>query len=734
MQWLIESANASQEAVPDQGSRFLIGNGYMGIRGTLDEHGREQLAAVNLAGIYDRVGNGWREPLNAPNPLHTVIYVDGKALALPETEAVCHAQSLDFYHAVLRRKTVWQTSKGAVTVESRRFADMAHPHLIGQEYAISVDAPMEIRLLAEIDRDIWEIYGPHYNHMEFSKEKDNLYCLAHVQNGKDQVAVGRSCRLFSQARQRLPSQDAPLPIGRAEEEGAFVYDLYMEPEKTVILKSVCAVYTTNDGAEPLAAVQEALRQEPDIDLLLEAHKEAWEKIWAVGQVELEGDDMARDCVNYSLYHLNCIAPRHRKDLSIPARGLSGQTYKGAVFWDSEMFILDYFLYTQPQVAKSMVRYRIDTLPGALEKAKSYGWQGAFYAWESQEGGFDGCSDYNVTDVFTGRPMRTYFRDKQVHISSAIARAVMLYTEVSGDLSLLTEGGARTVLECARFYYSLLVKRATGDRWEIHDVIGPDEYHERVNNNAYTNKMAAETFRWAMKAAALLKKVDEKAYREFCAQTGAEELLPVLKQAAEQLYVPEPDESGVIPQFDGYEDLEDASLQEVRDRLLDSREYWGGAYGVASQTRIIKQADIVTMLELFHREYSREVLRKNWDYYEPRTEHGSSLSACMYALLACRYGEPDRAYPFFMKSAQADWLGGGKQWAGLVYIGGTHPAAEGGAWKVLAEGFAGLECTENGPVLHPCLPKGWKRVAFRFCCRGRQYLAEVTPDTAEITAL
>ncbi len=734
MQWLIESVNASQEAVPDQGSRFLIGNGYMGIRGTLDEHGREQLAAVNLAGIYDRVGNGWREPLNAPNPLHTVIYVDGKALALPETEAVCHAQSLDFYHAVLRRRTVWQTSKGAVTVESRRFADMAHPHLIGQEYAISVDAPMEIRLLAEIDRDIWEIYGPHYNHMEFSKEKDNLYCLAHVQNGKDQVAVGRSCRLFSQARQRLPGQDAPLPIGRAEEEGAFVYDLYMEPEKSVILKSVCAVYTTNDGTEPLAAVQEALRQEPDIDLLLEAHKEAWEKIWAVGQVELEGDDMARDCVNYSLYHLNCIAPRHRKDLSIPARGLSGQTYKGAVFWDSEMFILDYFLYTQPQIAKSMVRYRIDTLPGALEKAKSYGWQGAFYAWESQEGGFDGCSDYNVTDVFTGRPMRTYFRDKQVHISSAIARAVMLYTEVSGDLSLLTEGGARTVLECARFYYSLLVKRATGDRWEIHDVIGPDEYHERVNNNAYTNKMAAETFRWAMKAAALLKKVDEKAYREFCAQTGAEELLPVLKQAAEQLYVPEPDESGVIPQFDGYEDLEDASLQEVRDRLLDSREYWGGAYGVASQTRIIKQADIVTMLELFHREYSREVLRKNWDYYEPRTEHGSSLSACMYALLACRYGEPDRAYPFFMKSAQADWLGGGKQWAGLVYIGGTHPAAEGGAWKVLAEGFAGLECTENGPVLHPCLPKGWKRVAFRFCCRGRQYLAEVTPDTAEITAL
>ena len=727
MQWLIENNNSSQEAAPDNGNRFLVGNGYMGIRGTLDEHGRDQLAAVNLAGIYDRVGDGWREPLNAPNPLHTVIYAEGDALALPEFEVVHHVQSLDFYHAILMRKTTWKTPKGAVMVESRRFADMVHSHLIGQEYTVSVDAPMEIQLLAEIDTDIWEIYGPHYNKIEFSRENDSLYCLAYVQNGRDQVAVGRKCRISGQADQNDRFE-------RGEKAGAFIYDLHMEPGRPVTLKSVCAVYTTNDEAEPLAAVQAALREEHDFDALLDAHKEAWDKIWAVGQVELEGDDMARDCINYSLYHLNCIAPRHRNDLSIPARGLSGQTYKGAVFWDSEMFILDYFLYTQPEVAKSMVRYRIDTLPGALEKAKSYGWQGAFYAWESQEGGYDGCSDYNVTDVFTKRPMRTFFRDKQVHISAAVAHAVMLYTDVTGDVSLLAKGGARTVLECARFYYSLLVKRATDDRWEIHDVIGPDEYHERVNNNAYTNKMAAETCRWAIEAAEKLKESDGKAYAEFCVQTDAEEFLPKLSQAVKSIYVPEPNESGVIPQFDGYVDLEDTTVQEVRNRLLDPREYWGGAYGVASHTQIIKQADVVTMLEMFHREYSREILRKNWDYYEPRTEHGSSLSACMYALVACRFGEPDQAYPFFMKSAQADWLGGGKQWAGLVYIGGTHPAAEGGAWKVLAEGFAGLEWTDNGPILRACMPKGWKRVAFRFCCRGKWYRAEVKPDAAEITEL
>lgn len=193
---------------------------------------------------------------------------------------------------------------------------------------------------------------------------------------------------------------------------------------------------------------------------------------------------------------------------------------------------------------------------------------------------------------------------------------MQYVLVTGDKKLLAQGGARTVLECARFYYSLLVGYASSDRWEIHDVIGPDEYHERVNNNAYTNRMALATIRWALDGAKLLRESDPKAYKNFCAQTGAEELLPKLKKAAEKLYVPVPNEKGVIEQFDGYFSLEDADLAEVRGRLLDAKEYWGGAYGVASQTQVIKQADVVTMLEFFHNDYSVETLKANWDYYAP----------------------------------------------------------------------------------------------------------------------
>ena len=195
-------------------------------------------------------------------------------------------------------------------------------------------------------------------------------------------------------------------------------------------------------------------------------------------------------------------------------------------------------------------------------------------------------------------------------------------------------------------------------------------------------------------------------------------------AASHIYIPQPDADGVIPQFDGYRSLEDVSVEEVRSRLLHEKEYWGGAYGVASHTGIIKQADVVTWLALFADEFTQEILWKNWEYYQQRTEHGSSLSACMYAWLACICGHPDQAYPFFLKSATADLAGGGKQWAGLVYIGGTHPAASGGAYMNAVHGFAGVSFRNGELTVRPRLPKEWKKMRFSITYRDKRYQIEI----------
>ena len=421
-----------------------------------------------------------------------------------------------------------------------------------------------------------------------------------------------------------------------------------------------------------------------------------------------------------------------KSMSIPARGLSGQVYKGAVFWDTEMFMIDYFIFSDPRIAKTLIQYRIDTLGGARTKAKEYGLNGAYYAWESQEGGYEACSNYNVTDIFTNRPMRTYFRDKQYHVSAAVVYAIMKYIDATGDYGILSDGAMEVVIECARMYRSLLIKKADSRFYEIRDVVGPDEYHERVNNNAYTNRMVKFVFETAVSLSDKLKELDENCYDSLNEKYDLNKLKTVFGDSAENMLIKEPNSDGIIEQFDGYFKLEHTSVDEVRSRLLNPKEYWGGAYGVAADTQVLKQADVVAMLSMFKNDYNNDIMKKNWEYYEPITEHGSSLSACMYSLLACYIGKTEYAYPLFIKSASADLNKGGKEWLGTLYIGGTHPASEGGAWIVAIKGFAGIEITDSGLKCTPRLPEGWTKMAFKLEFKDKVYKIEIKDGKGNIT--
>ena len=720
--WIIRSEGYDEEQAASLGNRFLIGNGYLGIRGTLEEYEADRLPAVNLAGVYDQVGNGWREPVNAPNGCFSYLKVDGEKFCLPEVAPASHSMELDYRHGIFSRKTTWNTSRGNITLMTQRIASMQDVSLIGMRFEVQADFHADVELVTGIDGKVWDLNGPHLEDMELIDQEGDLLVTAITHEKHTSVAVASSI---------CTDYPCEIKIKRREEKILHrVCFITRKGESCVVEKwvSVKTGQNYNDAAlQALKQVRE--KREAGYEQMMQEHKNAWEKLWKHSEVLIQGDDAAMEATNYSLYHLHCIAPRHTQSLSIPARGLSGQTYKGAVFWDTEMFMLDFFLMTDPATARTLMRYRIDTLGGALKKAAYYGFDGAFYAWESQEGGYDACTDYNVTDVFTGRPVRTYFKDKQVHISAAVVYGIMRYVEWTGDESILDEQGIRTVIECGKFYYSLLLHRLTKDYYEIHDVIGPDEYHERINNNGYTNRMAiytmekaAEVVRKAMKSGTLPGEYD------------GEQLLSHFEDGAKKLYLPKPDKNGIVEQFDGYFQLEDTTPDVVRGRLLNPKEYWGGGHGVASQTQVIKQADVVTWLNLFHQEYSKEILQANWDYYEPRTEHGSSLSAGMYAMLACRIDQPDKAYPFFMKSAMADLQGGGKEWAGLVYIGGTHPAAAGAAYMTAVEGFAGLEIENGRLVCHSHLPESITEMQFCVTYLGTEYKVHVTKEKAVITEI
>ena len=386
-------------------------------------------------------------------------------------------------------------------------------------------------------------------------------------------------------------------------------------------------------------------------------------------------------------------------------------------------MLPFYILTNPSVARGLVEYRIKGLKGAKKKAKDFGFRGAFYAWESQEEGYEACSLYNITDAKTGEPIRTYFADKQIHISADVIKALFDYSTRTNDCTLLNHGGLEAALEVARFYlsYSSIDKNGV---YHLNDVIGPDEYHERINDNTFTNYLVKDVISKTLKYFNELKeKSPYKASKLLTKIKMSEKELDDIIKFENNIYIPSTND--IIEQFNGYFALEDVKVEDVRKRLTTANEYWGKE---ASKTRVIKQADVITLLALYPRYFSLDIAQRNFNFYEPYTEHGSSLSASMHSLVASRIGLKDKAYQFFMKTALADLGESTKKYAGGIYIGGTHPAANGGAYLSAIFGFAGLTYDGAKIKLQPHLPTEINSLTFKFYENKKVYEANVTKDS------
>ncbi len=718
----------SREDLMRRGNVYQIANGYMGYRGTLDEFGPDEAVGITLAGIFDRVGAAWREPVNAPNGGYTRVALDGAVVSALDATVAHHRQTLHFADARFERETVFAVGGKRLTVRSTRFLSAVRPNLGVVHFTVSCDRDAEITLRTGIDGDIWDLNGPHLVSLEAGQREGVLFLKGRTHEAGTRVAVAEAVspelgdgRPVAEGKRNLREI-----VVRAEAGKAYAFTKYF------------AVFTDHDpgGLPPteaaVAAVVAARGQ--GCHSCLQEHAAEWKRRWERSDVLIAGDDEAQHALRYSLLQLLMVAPVAGSANSIPARALSGQVYKGAVFWDTEMFILPFFLHTDPAKAAELLRYRIKTLDGAQRKARTEGpgYRGAFYAWESQDTGDDACTYFNIGDPFTGRDLRTHFRDKQVHISGDVAIALWRYFEVTGDDSLLLQGGAEVILECARFYYSYAYFKKDHARYEILDVVGPDEYHERVNNNAFTNQVVRETFAIAIAAVDHLRRQHPKALSALLEKLVIEPELPAFADAAARLYVPPPDKTtGVIEQFEGYHQLRDASVDELKTRMVHPNEYLGAGQGLAVPTKIIKQADVVMMLSLFKSRYSAAIKQANWSFYEPRTEHGSSLSACAYAMVATEFGDLEFAYRYFLKTAKIDLEAKYKIYVGTIFIGGSHPAANGGAWMTVVFGFGGVHVDDQQIVINPRLYPKWGSLEFPLACHGGRFRIRLTGDAVTI---
>ncbi len=649
----IEETGYDKSKAGFYGSKFLIGNGYMGYRGTLEEYGKSEYAALTLANCYDQNGKKWREPVNAPNPIRVKHSI--------HEEVSEHFQGIDIGCALHYRHTVFQSG---CKVEAERFCHMVYKSLICLKYEFSEGVDAE----SFIDSDIWDMNGPH------------LCDVVQTENNFTAKTI---------------ELNTPVCIAR---------EVVKSPGKIEIFASVCH----GEDAEIRAKDRARMAKDMGYESLLKTHKGAWCKLWERCKVEVLGDETMNTAINYSIYLLLISAPFHTDRVAIPARGLSGQVYKGAMFWDTELYMLPLFLNTLPEVAKNLVNYRIRNLKSAKDKAKEYGYTGAFYPWECQENGVDYCTCYNLNDIFTGRPIRTYFRDKQVHISADVAYGIIQYYDQTKDVELLLNGGADVLIECVNFAYSYACYKPERERFELHDVTGADEYHERVNNDAYTNIIYEYVIKHTKKI--LLEIGYSKQPKEM------------------ELYVPKPNADGIIEQFDGYFQLEDITPNEMLSRRIHENEYLGSPSGLAVETQVAKQADVVLAAALF--DYPLEIRKANLDYYTKRTEHGSSLSECIFGLLAAKTGYIQRAYDHLTKAACIDLNGSYKLYAGDLYIGGTHPAANGGTYMLVVLGLAGLSF-DKGISAEPMLPSHWKGLSFNVFYMGECHRIEIKDGKCKI---
>lgn len=714
--WQIIEKSFDPEMIVTTGSNFMIGNGYLGYRGTFAEWKKEHYVACTVTDTWDTApGSTWRELCTVPNGLYAQLYINGELLSAFSGKVEDYHRELNLRYGLNQRSLLWQGQDGKhIRYSVDKFASYDQYRLVPMRLNIQALDDMDIVLISGIDGDIWSLNGDHFASYE-TRQFDEVLMIENRTHEFD-IQVNVAVVLGISDEYLI---DSDIDHGERWIIRANHFKLQEGDEVTV--EQMMVVCHSNDVDDPRqCAINEVTQaRQHGFDHLYKKHQTHWENIWANSDIEIKGDIEAQTLARFNLYQATIATPTHAK-LPIGARGLSCQVYQGAAFWDQETFNLPMFLYTRPDMARRLVEYRYDTLPGARQKAKSLGYYGAFYAWTSGKTGEELFPDHFFTDVLTGRRIRNHFNTWQIHISPDVVYALWLYFEATGDWDFMLNYGAAIAFDVAQFLVSRVYFKMDKGQYEYIRLLGPDEYHENVDNNAYTNYMAQFALEKAIylyacmtvEAPARLDGLLEKIGAD---RTAINDWIDI----ATHVYLPQPDpDTHLIEQFDGYFDLEKITPDELRKRLINPEEYWGWPNGIAVETQVLKQADLLQLFVLLDDAFSTDVMRANYDYYEPLTEHGSSLSPSVHAIVAAWAGYADEAYDYFLEGATIDLYNASKKvMSGGSFLGGIHTAAAGGVWLMIVKGFAGFKLVANTLYFKPALPDVWDGVRFKLVVQG-----------------
>lgn len=536
-------------------------------------------------------------------------------------------------------------------------------------------------------------------------EKEVMEIRSELENGTVTEATG--CKVV-----RGVQEEKEFNLKRRSVYGTYVI---VPEDKEVIFEKVTLAdqgengITTEERKQMLTA---ALKK--GYDVLWAEQQMKMKEFWDVTRIHVDGMSEAEEAaVCFAQYHILGMTPWHTNESSIAAKGLTGEGYKGHVFWDTEIFLFPMLLYGYPEEAKRLLEFRYRGLDGARKKAKDYGFEGAMFPWEAARTGEEETPLYAALNIHTGKANKVWSGIKEYHVTADIAYAVEQYYESTGDDRFMEDCGYEIVFEAARFWVSCAKWDEKRQRYGIYDVIGPDEYTEHVDNNAYTNYMAVYCVKMALNYVQKLKEENAKAYEHLNQKLQLEKDLQKWQEFQEKMYLPMPNEEGIIPQDDSFlskpclENITKYKESQIKQSvLLDySREE-------VVNMQVLKQADVVMLLNLFPKLFDEEIVKKNVLFYENRTIHDSSLSYCAHAQACAAIGAMELAWEFFRKCLVVDINENPHD-----STDGVHSASLGGIWNCLIFGFAGVHYEKGVLYLTPNLPDQWKTMDFNMYIEG-----------------
>lgn len=730
--WLILQDRYDPEENLKYESLFCLSNGYLGTRGAYEEGTAKSIPCTYVNGVFDKSETFMRELANLPDWLGLRLYVEKELVGIETCRILEFMRVLDMKRGVLEKRFILEDSKGRRTsIEGLRMVSRANVHRMGIRLwvtplnysgCIEVENILDASVINFCDAPRFKVKHTALLKNESLMEK-GAYVEVATRDRKLAVGTGSVLEAYLNG----------TPVTKNRSFGAFgeraveFKDFGAEEGKTVEVVKYASIYTEREvlGHELSRRVRDELSAfvkegfEPE----LRRHEEAYERMWEEANIEIAGDFLLDRAVRFTIFHLMSAASETDDRVNVGAKLLSGEEYGGHAFWDTELFMLPFFACVFPKTAGNLEHYRYHLLPAARENAGKNGYRGAQYPWESADDGTEQCPDWTIEP--DGSCYRCYVAVYEHHVTAAVAYGISNYVKITGDDAFLREKGAEILIETARFWASRCEYNGQWDRYEIRRVTGPDEWHEPVDNNLYTNYLA----RWNLDYVLALLNGWRETEPELAAglfgklSIGKEEL-ELWSLIREKIYLPKGKENGLLEQFEGYFGLKEVTIEgydendwPLRPEALKTTP--------KSETQIIKQADVVMLLHLLGEEFDQETKQKNYAYYEKRTLHGSSLSPSVYSVMGLKVGDESKAYRYLRRAAFLDLTDLQKNTRE-----GIHAANAGGVWQTVVFGFAGVSMEEQGVVdIRPHMPKEWERLAFKLHYRGAWLKITVFPDNS-----